>query len=255
MKRIFKMLFRISGTVLLFIFAVPIAANIFNIGNILGIIISICFLFIGIFLDGIISLIKKICSTKSGKICFGTFSTAAVAMILCFVTALSSVIACSSSNAENEQTIIVLGCAVYKDKPSSMLTARINTACKYLRNNKNAVAVLSGGKGEGEYISEAECMYDLMIQMGIEKERLYIEDKSTNTNENIENSLKIIEENGLSKNIAVVSSDYHLKRATMIAEKNGIENPKRLSASSGFFAAPTFYIRDTLGVIKEFAVG
>ncbi|MGN1421569.1 MAG: YdcF family protein [Eubacterium sp.] len=221
----------------------------------MGILISLCILFSGIFYDSILFLIKKICSIRVGKICFCTFSTAMVALILCFATALGAVISYSSTNAEKEQTIIILGCAVNKDKPSAMLTSRVNAACKYMRSNKNAVAVLSGGKGDGEYISEAECMYDLMIQMGIEKERLYIEDKSTNTNENIENSLKIIEENGLSKDIAIVSSDYHLKRASMIAEKNGIENPKRISASSGFFAVPTFYFRDALGVIKEFVIG
>ncbi|MCC8072621.1 MAG: YdcF family protein, partial [Clostridiales bacterium] len=68
---------------------------------------------------------------------------------------------------------------------------------------------------------------------------------------NIYNSKQIILKNNLSTNVAIVSSDFHLKRASMIAQKNGL-TPYRISAHSGFFDVPTFYVRDTLGVIKEF---
>lgn len=255
MKRFVKTLLFTIGIFFLMVFTAPIVANIFNIGNIAGILISLCFIIAGIFLDHILSLIKMLRRNRKKRILFDSFSAAVIAIILCFSTALGAVIASSSTNAEDEETVIVLGCAVYGNKASIMLTSRVNAACKYLRKNKKAVAVLSGGKGEGENISEAECMYDLMIQMGIDKERLYIEDKSTNTNENIEYSLEIIKKNNLSESIAIATSDYHLKRATMIAEKNGIKDAKRISASTGLFAVPTFYLRDTLGVIKEFVAG
>lgn len=255
MKRIVKVLLFLIGICLLFLFAAPIIANIFNIGNVLGILIALFFILLSVFLDNIISIVKMLRANRTTRIYFNAFSAAALTIILCFTAAMGSVIASSSTNAEDEETVIVLGCAVEGNSPSLMLSSRVNAACRYLKNNPGAVAVLSGGKGEDENISEAQCMYDLLVQMGIEKERLYIEDQSTNTKENIEYSLEVIRDNGLSENIAIATSDFHLKRATMIAQKYGISDAKRISASSGFFSVPTFVLRDTLGVIKEFVTG
>lgn len=255
MKRFFKLLFIVIGIILLMTFIFPIAANIFNIGNIVGILAAFCFITLGVFCDEITAVIKFMCQSRGKKIFLCVFASAAAVCVLCFAVALGSVIAFSSTNADKQNTVIVLGCSVEGNKPSAQLTARVNAACKYLRKNENAVAVLSGGKGDGENISEAECMYDMMRQMGIDKDRLYLEEESENTQENIKNSLAVIEKNNLSDDIAIATSDYHLKRAIMIAEKNGVKNPGRIAASSGFFSIPTFYVRDTLGVMKEFVTG
>lgn len=95
-------------------------------------------------------------------------------------------------------------------------------------------------------------MYNILTEKGISPDRLYLEDKSTNTEENIAFSKRIIDENGLDTDIAVVTSDYHLKRATMICKKNGLKNVHRISAASVYFDKPTFYLREVLGVVKEF---
>lgn len=97
-------------------------------------------------------------------------------------------------------------------------------------------------------------MFNMLTEKGIEPERLYLEDTSVNTDTNIKNSIKIIEENNLDKDVAVVSSDYHLKRATMICEKNGLKNPHRISAPSTYNDKPTFYLREVMGVVKEVLV-
>ena len=63
-----------------------------------------------------------------------------------------------------------------------------------------------------------------------------------------------MEENDFDKHdVAIVTSDYHLKRAKMICEKNGIY-PRTINAPSTYFDKPTFYLREALGVIKEFVV-
>lgn len=251
MKRTIKTLFVIIGIILLLMFTVTIIGNIFNIGNVVGIMFASAFLVLGIFYDKIINTIKRLRKSKGGKVLLSTIGTAASCVLLSFFIALGSVIASSGTNADNQETVIILGCAVYDETPSVMLRARAMAALNYLEENKNSVAILSGGQGEDESISEAECMYRLLTDNGIDANRLYLEDKSTNTYENITNSLEIIRENGLSENIAIASSDFHLKRATMIAKKQGI-NAKRISSKSGIFDVPIFYARDTLGVIKEF---
>lgn len=59
--------------------------------------------------------------------------------------------------------------------------------------NDNTILVLSGGQGNGEDVSEAQAMYDYLVQKGVDKSRLLLEDKSTSTVENIEYSMRIIE--------------------------------------------------------------
>ena len=55
--------------------------------------------------------------------------------------------------------VIVLGAGVRGTEPSRVLRQRINTAYDVLMVHPDLKAILSGGKGEGENISEAECMF------------------------------------------------------------------------------------------------
>ena len=135
--------------------------------------------------------------------------------------------------------------------PSWMLSYRIDSAYKYLEAHPDSVAVLSGGQGNKEDISEAQCMFNVLTEKGIDPDRLYLEDKSTNTFENISFSKKIIDENNLSTDVAIATSSFHLKRATIIAEKQELK-PARISAYTSHFLRATYYVRDTFGVIKEF---
>ena len=59
---------------------------------------------------------------------------------------------------ENLDYIVVLGCQVKGTKPSKALKYRLDTAKEYMQANPETIAVLSGGQGKMEEISEAECM-------------------------------------------------------------------------------------------------
>lgn len=251
MKKTIKTVLKVIGIILFLLFAAPLAGGILNIGNITGLIISAIFLICGFFFEKIILLCKKITKNKAGKIIFSAAAAALSCIGLSFIIALGATIAASTTNASQQNTVIILGCAVYNETPSVMLAARVNAAYEYLEKNENAKAILSGGQGNGENISEAQCMFNILTEKGIDKNRLFLEDESTNTYENIRNSKEIIEKNNLDENVIIATSDFHLKRATMIAEKQGLK-AQRIRAKSGFFATPTFYVRDTLGVIKEF---
>lgn len=251
-KKIFQTALIIIGGYYLFMFTAPIFHIISNIGNILGIFMSFCAILTGIFMDRIIIFCKKYYKNKRGKICLNTFFTLFAIGLVCFAVTLTSIIISAQTNADNQKTIIVLGCAVRGETPSFTLSQRTNTAYDFLENHPDSIAILSGGQGKNENISEAECMYRILTEKGIDPQRLYLEDKSTNTSENIAFSKKIIEENNLSTDTAIVSSDYHLKRATMICSKNGLKNVAVISASSTYFDKPTFYLRELLGVVKEF---
>ena len=120
--------------------------------------------------------------------------------------------------------VVVLGAGVNGTKPSLSLWDRINAAYDYLVTYPDAVCVVSGGQGNGEDITEAQCMYNELTAMGIESDRIWLEQRATNTRENIRYSLDIIEEKtGIRPDrIGLVSSEYHLYRAGLFARAENV---------------------------------
>ena len=153
--------------------------------------------------------------------------------------------------------VIVLGAAVYGESPSLTLRHRADRALEHLESNPGAVAVVSGGQGEGEAISEAEAMRRYLVNKGgIADHRILCEDRSTSTLENLTFSKAIIEENGGDPDrVAVVSSSYHIYRAKRMAAALGME-ADGLPSSDGYPVYMTgMYIREALAVWKLWIMG
>lgn len=149
--------------------------------------------------------------------------------------------------------LMILGNQVVgKDTPSSLMIERIDRAVEYLSENKECVAVVCGGiTTDEQIISEAELMKKLLIEKGIGADRIILEDKSTTTFENFEYARKVIE-NHSGKSIekvlvAFLSSDYHIHRASVIAEHYGYNNIGKVSCTTqnGFVKT----------VLREYFVG
>ena len=124
------------------------------------------------------------------------------------------------ANQEHDDTIeyiIILGARVKGDTPSLSLQYRIDAAADFLLDHPSCIAILSGGQGEGETISEAEAMKRGLTDYGVASTRLILEDASTNTKENIAFSKKLIPSH--LQTGGVVTNDYHLYRTIKIAEK------------------------------------
>ena len=122
--------------------------------------------------------------------------------------------------------VVVLGAKVRHDGPSVSLQNRIDAAYDYLTAHPDAIAVVSGGQGEDEPMTEAECIYRALIGRGIDPERVWIEGKATSTWENLQFSLDLIEEKtGLRpETIGIISSEYHLFRAGLFADACQVES-------------------------------
>lgn len=114
--------------------------------------------------------------------------------------------------------LIVLGAKVNGSDPSLALQNRIETAAQYLERNKNTFVIASGGKGDGESISEAEAIRNGLVGLGISKGRILLESQSTNTVENFRFSKSLLKEDW--KKGVIVTNDYHLFRSMMIARDN-----------------------------------
>jgi uncharacterized SAM-binding protein YcdF (DUF218 family) len=154
-----------------------------------------------------------------------------------------------NDTVDKVEYIIILGARVKGTVPSLALQYRINAAANYLNKYKETVAIASGGKGPGEKISEAEAIKRGLVEQGIEESRIILEDKSTDTVENINFSKALIPvnlETGM-----IVSNDFHLFRAKMIAKDQGL-NLFGLPAKTPTIAIPKSYSREYLAITKYF---
>lgn len=89
--------------------------------------------------------------------------------------------------------LVILGAAVYGTEPSPALRDRLDWAILYLEESPDTIAVVSGGQGPDEGISEAQAMKNYLVAHGISEERILMEDQSTSTKENLLYSFSIIE--------------------------------------------------------------
>ncbi len=119
--------------------------------------------------------------------------------------------------------LIVLGAGVNGSAPSLSMVNRLEAALDYLEAYPDAVAIVSGGQGAGEDVTEASAMHDWLIAHGVPESRIVQEEQSTSTRENLENSFAIIRSRGgdPAGGVAVVSSEYHLYRAKQMARALG----------------------------------
>lgn len=120
--------------------------------------------------------------------------------------------------------IVVLGAQVDPDGPSVSLQERIDAAYAYLTIHPDAIAVVSGGKGDDEHMAEGECMFQELTAMGIEADRIWVENQAASTWGNLNLSLDLIEEKTGHRphTIGVVTHEFHLFRTTLQAEGMGV---------------------------------
>ncbi|MDR0320882.1 MAG: YdcF family protein [Treponema sp.] len=143
--------------------------------------------------------------------------------------------------------VIVLGCQVVGEYASLPLLSRGYTAIRYLNRNPEARIVLSGGKGNGENISEAEALRRLLTANEIDKERILLEDQSRNTIENFRFSNELYDLSD--KKTVIVTSDYHMFRALSVAKKLKYTNVSALPSRSQRVSLPAFLLREYVTIM------
>lgn len=232
-------------------FLLPVCtALIVNIGNVTGVIVFGLILCGAIWNKALIRRIRTLCASSAGSVYFG----AIVCIILCIfllagVLGVQMIRACAKQDQE-DRTLVLLGCGVYGERPSLMLVERMQKAYEWMETHPDSVCVLSGGKGAGEQISEAEAMYRWLTTKGIVPSRLYKEDQSTSTRENLLYTKKILQQENLSKRIRIVTNEFHEYRAGVIADKLELDHCA-LPAGTAWWLFPTYVVREMYGILSE----
>ncbi len=125
--------------------------------------------------------------------------------------------------------VIILGSKIKKDGTlTPLLKGRVDKAIEfgnrqYLETKKKIVYIPSGGKGSDEVMAEALAIKNYLIEKGIDKKQIVIEDKSTSTTENMKFSKNIIDEINKDAKISFSTTNYHVFRSGVIANDEGID--------------------------------
>ncbi len=236
---------------LFFIFLLPFTMfGILNIGNIAGLLLGAVLFFYGALYGKINCTIKALWKNKLWK---AVFSAVSLILALCIIFtgfATFNMIRAAYNSPDKKTTVIVLGCKVNPNGPSLSLLKRLEAAYSYLSENPEVPCILSGGQGSDEHISEAQAMYDWLTEKGIEKERLYIEDKSTSTQENLSFSKEIIATEKLPHAVTLITNNFHQYRAQKVAKRYGVE-VYGVSGDTPLYLLPMYYIRELGGIFVE----
>ena len=146
--------------------------------------------------------------------------------------------------------LIVLGAKVNGTTPSHAMHDRLTAALDYLNAYPDATAIVSGGQGDDEGISEAEAMRIWLEAHGVAPGRILLEDRSETTRQNLENSFAIMRERGAdpADGVAVVTSEYHLYRAREIASALGAKPIGVAARTSIFGMRVNYFIREGFAV-------
>lgn len=155
--------------------------------------------------------------------------------------------------------MVIFGCQVKPDGPSVLLRDRLDTALAYWEEHPDIKIVVTGGKGDDEHVSEAQCMYDYLTAHGVDGANIYMEDRSRNTWQNICFSKPLMETNGMDCMAdcrpILVSSGFHLSRILMLWERANPEgwSPATLAAPvSHAPSAVQMFFREPLALVKSF---
>ena len=120
--------------------------------------------------------------------------------------------------------------------------------------NEDTILIASGGQGSGEDISKAECIRSILVdKYGIDNERIILEDRSTDTEENFKYSYEII--NDPDASVGVITNGFHELRALSIAKRTGFTNTYSVPAVTLYPVGIHYVVREFFGMIEYYIKG
>ena len=143
--------------------------------------------------------------------------------------------------------IVILGAQIRGKRITNALERRLKKGLEYLQENPETLCIVSGGKGKGEDVPEAEVMAEYLKANGIDEKRIYVEDKSETTWENLEFSQRFIDDVEQDM-VGIVTNNFHIYRSMKIAEMLGYKRIFAIPASVNMIVFPNYMTREFLAL-------
>lgn len=159
---------------------------------------------------------------------------------------------------ENADYVILLGGGISKDGklPSSVMT-RVRKTGEYLNKHNNSICVVTGGTLKWLPYPEAPEIKRQLEKMGIESERILLEDQAKDTIQNLQFSCQLLaNENNIStadvleSKIIIVTSRFHLRRAERLAKRMGFKKIKGIPTRCPLIYVLHNYVREICAYVK-----
>ena len=189
------------------------------------------------------------------KVCAGIIAVGLSAVVAILALMILAAAHRAGPSTQTPKTVIVLGCEVRPDgTPSLMLRQRIEAARIYLFAHPEAVCVASGSMADDETISEARCIQNTLSSLGIDPRRIYTEERSGSTRENLAFSAEVIAKNGLDPCVALATDNFHQYRSQFYARKAGLD-PVSIGNSSYWVVSPGYWAREIPAILVAWIRG
>ena len=181
-------------------------------------------------------------------------------LVLCYFecilagTGILGWIAARAVPAYDKDYIIILGCSI--DKRGGMLPllrGRVNRAVRFAWEQEIATGkalryVPSGGQGPNEIMSEGSAMGFYLMTHGAEEYEVIPEKQSRNTWENFCFSKKLIEEMTPHPKVAFATTNYHILRSGILANKAGLD-AQGIAGDTKWYFWPNGFVREFFGIL------
>ncbi len=193
----------------------------------------------------------------AGLIALGLVCFAALEVYIGFHSQGSSIVG-------QPNIMVIFGCQVKPWGPSVLLQDRLDAALTYLEDHPDMKIIVTGGKGDDEHMSEAQCMYNYLTEHGVDGGNIYMEDQSRNTWQNITYTNAMVREQGLGGyeefvggygDYLLVSSGFHLARIKMLWQRGWKGNYSVSTLAAPVSDKPSaiqMFFREPLALVKSF---
>ena len=157
----------------------------------------------------------------------------------------------------NVDFVVVLGAGLVQGDVSRLLAGRLNRSRQVWERVRgrggDPMLITSGGQGPDEPVAEARAMADYLIDHGVPAGAVLVEDRSTNTLENLTFSHQIMLDRKPDYRCTIVTSNYHVLRAAVIARRAKV-NGQVIGAPTARYFWPNAFLREFVAVLVDHRV-
>jgi len=149
-----------------------------------------------------------------------------------------------------------MGAAAWGTHPSPVYRERLNEAIELYKKNRVKKMIFTGGTRDMNFPPESKVAFDYAVKQGVKSEDIYVESSSHSTLENLIESKKIINRNGIA-NVLVVTDPLHMKRSMFIANELQIDAspyPCEASRFQSFSSQLKLLIHETWALAEHLVI-
>lgn len=161
-----------------------------------------------------------------------------------------------NKSEKSADAVIVMGAAAWGTHPSPVYRERLNEAIELYKKNRVKKMIFTGGTRDMNFPPESKVAFDYAVKQGVKSEDIYVESSSHSTLENLIESKKIINRNGIA-NVLVVTDPLHMKRSMFIANELQIDAspyPCEASRFQSFSSQLKLLIHETWALAEHLVI-